>query len=397
MQQTINLIKKVRAEVSKYNIHSHPDYLKLKQNVYKVTNDLVPDRLTFGARMDYLLSLENDPKMLERYYTSCPCCNVIFFRDKGFNSTICNECKNNKLSFCEKHNYVHQKNTKCNKCSIEESLSEYNDSNTDEWVECKICGYRANELTSHLLKVHNIQPKEYKKQFNVEAVKSKILCDRVKGENNPGYQHGGKYSPFSENFIYVDKIDKEQLYKQATKTRKENNNDTTTIEYWLKKTNGNLQEAEILLSERQSTFSLQKCIEKYGEEEGLIRWSKRQETWQNNFPKSNYSKISQELFFAILNNIDKTFHTKIFFAEHNKEKTLNINNYVIKPDFLFDTKVIEFDGDYWHGEKRGNHHRDEFKNNLYKEGKYSLLRIKERDYLKNKNEIIQRCIQFLTQ
>lgn len=137
MQQTINLIKKVRSEVSKYNIHAHQGYNKLKELVYKETENLVPDRLTFGSRMDYLLALENDPKMLERYYSTCPCCNVRFFRDKGFNSIICNECKSNKLSFCEKHNHVHIKNTKCNECSIEESSLQYNNSNIDEWVECK--------------------------------------------------------------------------------------------------------------------------------------------------------------------------------------------------------------------------------------------------------------------
>lgn len=96
------------------------------------------------------------------------------------------------------------------------------------------------------------------------AVKTEFLCDSVKGDKNPAYQHGGKFSPFSDKFIHADKIDIPELYKQVAKTRSDNNNDITTIEYWLKKTEGNLDEAEKLLSERQSTFSLEKCIEKHG-------------------------------------------------------------------------------------------------------------------------------------
>lgn len=53
----------------------------------------------------------------------------------------------------------------------------------------------------------------------------------------------------------------------------------TCIEYWLDKTGGNNKQAEELLSQRQSTFSKAKCIEKFGEEEGLQRWNLRQEKW----------------------------------------------------------------------------------------------------------------------
>jgi hypothetical protein len=61
----------------------------------------------------------------------------------------------------------------------------------------------------------------------------------------------------------------------------------------------NEEEAKKALSERQTTFTLAKCILKYGEETGKQRWSDRQAKWMKNFPKSNFSKISQTLFWSI--------------------------------------------------------------------------------------------------
>ncbi len=61
-------------------------------------------------------------------------------------------------------------------------------------------------------------------------------------------------------------------------------------EYWLLR--GYTQdEAEEKVSERQKTFSIDICIEKYGEEEGTRIWKERQEKWQ----KTLNSKSKEEL------------------------------------------------------------------------------------------------------
>jgi hypothetical protein len=122
--------------------------------------------------------------------------------------------------------------------------------------------------------------KEYKRQYGEDApIKCQAMCDRLKGDQNPAYQHGGKFSVFSEKFVHADPEKKQKAIDKAHKTRVENNSYTTTIEYWLKKTGGNIEEAQRLLTERQATFSLEICIEKYGEEEGRKRWAERQEQW----------------------------------------------------------------------------------------------------------------------
>lgn len=60
-------------------------------------------------------------------------------------------------------------------------------------------------------------------------------------------------------------------------------------------------------------------------------------------------------------------------------------------------KVIEFDGDYWHGEKRGNQKRDaEREANLRKLGYANILRVKERDYKADPDAVTAQCVEFIT-
>lgn len=248
---------------------------------------------------------------------------------------------------------------------------------------------------------------EYKEKHNVDSIKSQKAIDRVKGKNNPAFQHGGKYSPFSDKFIYADTTDKTELVEKVKQSKIENNSDTTKIEYWLKKTNGNVEEAEKLLSERQVTFSLEKCVIKYGYEKGRKVWLKRQEKWHSNYKKSNFSKISQELFWEICKELNSLEH--IYFAElnENKEKdSSGINNElkltlekVILPDFidLNQKKIIEFDGTYWHGKVgHGNKSREEERDNILLNNGYTIVHINENEFKNDKKGIIQKCIEFLT-
>lgn len=67
----------------------------------------------------------------------------------------------------------------------------------------------------------------------------------------------------------------------------------TRIEYWLKK-GYTEEEAKKKLSERQRTFTKEKCIEKYGEVEGLKRWKIRQQKWQTTL-KSKPRKVIDDI------------------------------------------------------------------------------------------------------
>lgn len=66
-----------------------------------------------------------------------------------------------------------------------------NDTDIDQYVECKICSFRAKMLNTHLRKHHvDITVENYKKQHG--AIKAKELDDRIKS---------GQMSPFSKGFV----------------------------------------------------------------------------------------------------------------------------------------------------------------------------------------------------
>ena len=61
-------------------------------------------------------------------------------------------------------------------------------------------------------------------------------------------------------------------------------------------------------------------------------------------------------------------------------------------------KWIEFDGDYWHGEKRGNQQRDKQREKLIFDAipGIQLKRIQERAFRENSEQIISECIDWIT-
>lgn len=218
---------------------------------------------------------------------------------------------------------------------------------------------------------------------------------------------------------YQQQMGNKASLKKKNNPEKYTKSNNTNIEYYLEKTNGNLEEAEKLLKERQSTFSLKKCIEKYGEEEGLKRFNTRQEKWQNALNlksleeierinrkkifKNSYSRMSQELFWILYNKIINDFKD-IYFATLQKEMHEKNNEYIhIFEDksvafldfYIKDLKlIIEFDGVYWHSspEKQISDRIREQK--LINDG-YIIYRVSEKDWLDNKNNIIEGCLNFI--
>jgi hypothetical protein len=310
----------------------------------------------------------------------------------------------------------------------------------DTLVECKVCGVLANSLSTHIIRIHSMSTDEYKSKYNCvhEDIYSERYLDglreRIK-DNNPGTGHGGKFSPYSKNFVKYQGLSDEEvqlriskLYKKTHKSIKDNpQNQPTKIEFYLKQGLSE-EEAREKLSERQSTFSLEKCIEKYGEEEGLKRFTERQDKWQNTLKSkpeeeiremnrkklahchTGYSKISQELFIEIYKEI-KDRYNEIYFAtlseegiiqectkKDNREYIVDTEKSFRRLDFyIHDTeKCIEFDGDYWHGQI-GNVERDRKRDEEIKEARpnIQILRIPEQDFKKHRIKTIEKCINFL--
>lgn len=276
-----------------------------------------------------------------------------------------------------------------------------------EMVTCGSCGMKAHDLIGHIAKIHKMSMADYKSLYNTPTRSDKYRqeqSDRMMGDKNPGWQHNGKFSALSTNFIHANTTNKAAVIEKISKSIKENGNNNCTMSYW-EKQGFTAEQATEKLSERQTTFSLDICIKKYGLEEGTKRWNDRQEKWMKNCKKSNFSKVSQKLFWEIyaqmLNNTDVYFATLLGGvcddSGKNHEYLVSLSVCNVKPDFfhLPSKSIIEFDGDYWHGEKRGNQVRDAARDTaLINEG-FRLLHIKERDYRADPEKTIKQCLEFL--
>lgn len=235
----------------------------------------------------------------------------------------------------------------------------------------------------------------------------RIKSERWLGDNNPGYNHGGKMSKWSNKWKnYSSKEEAElgirEMAAAHSKKMKEGSSHRTTL-YWLNR--GYSEEDAIgKVSKIQVTFSKNKLVEKCGEEQGIKRWNERQEKWLKNYTKTNFSKISQLLFEEIMKELDDSYD--IYFATHNraemekyknKEYTLKLHDRTVKPDFidLNRKRIIEFDGDYWHNNNVANPTREKDRDISIIEGGYEILHVKECEFKKNTQRVIEECLKFL--
>lgn len=133
----------------------------------------------------------------------------------------------------------------------------------------------------------------YGREYALKKLKAK--SERVAGDKNPGYQHGGKLSAFSKNFKNYEGMTDEEIEagqkavaQASSKTKQANpQNENTSIEYYTSRGMSE-EEAIIARSERQSTFSLDKCIAEHGEVKGIQVWSDRQIKWMSSLQDKSF-------------------------------------------------------------------------------------------------------------
>ena len=291
-----------------------------------------------------------------------------------------------------------------------------------------IVKYRDVELQDIDIFFHMYLPykKEHPKDVNSFAL-AEIVCHKHSDQVKDFYEkvllirngytgHGGELSPWSKKFKSYQGMsdeEKQKVIRQKVFCKDRDDfdelkkNSNCTLDYYLARGMSE-EEAKKVLKKRQSTFSLKKCIEKYGEEEGTKRFKERQEKWMSNLPKSNYSQISQKLFWAIYNQLPKEIKNECKFATNdngirndhvNKEFMFELNETYAKLDFYIPSLKcwIEFDGDYWHGEARGNQERDRKREEAIKKVMPSikLKRVSERDFKTNPELIIDECVEWI--
>lgn len=119
----------------------------------------------------------------------------------------------------------------------------------------------------------------------------------------------------------------------------------SNIEYWT--TRGYSHEAAVSkVSESQTTFTLEKCIEKYGKEEGVKVYNERQVKWQSNMDYSTFdTKVTWELYLNKYESLDIAFKEWLILANNKRREGHEPNKMVqelLKSNFLSIRDVYKF-------------------------------------------------------
>jgi hypothetical protein len=322
-----------------------------------------------------------------------------------------------------------------------------------DYVVCKICNRATSNVTGVHLRNHpEWTAEKYKSQFpGIPVIASSVLekitngskkagarmrepehrkrlSKMYSGENNP--MHKSKtteekrksISPFSPSF-YLQKnpdltmdeakilAEKKMMEQKVVSWVKE--------EYWIKK-GFSQEEAKKIISKKQSTFSLETCIEKHGDEEGTKIWKARQDNWKSKVfndkthISGGYSKIGEEFINSIIEILDKMGYdnSNSLYGKNEKFiKTKKGNVYKYDLTFPNSKKIIEFNGDFWHAnpilfeaeylnkpkKMKANQiwEYDLTKKKAAEDNGYIVFVVWERDYRKNKAASIKSCLDFI--
>lgn len=259
-----------------------------------------------------------------------------------------------------------------------------------------------------------------------EAIKRADVGSKIKGQNN-GMSRSHKSEDFSKycspmciefyekRYPYLSKEEQLNMFNEfhkkiSEKTKYFLNN---KLECLLNK-GLSIEDAKNRIEYLRycAAFSLEKCIEKYGEKEGKEFWENRQRKWKESLRKnfieygdgrSPQSKFAKKFIIDIC----KYFNIDI----PTKEKYITKNKKHYAYDLCIGKAIIEFQGDFWHcnptiySEDFINNvsklsakeiwYKDELKKECAESLGYSVLYIWESDSISDYNKELNKCISFI--
>jgi len=145
----------------------------------------------------------------------------------------------------------------------------------------------------------------------------------------------------SEALLKVKEFQKENVKKCNEKRKKDPKKYAgilpVQLQYWLNKGLSE-EEAKKALQKRQQTFTLEKCIKKYGKIDGQKKWQERQDKWKSTLKNKSFEEIEKinkkkdsasfNHFFNKFNNFETAYDNYI--KSCKSKDSMSINYYMKK-------------------------------------------------------------------
>ena len=312
-------------------------------------------------------------------------------------------------------------------CCIQHAKSQKHINKGTANFECKICSslfIRPESLSKHISDLHKeTSSEEYYKKYVIKTDSPNGNCLQC-GKQLKFISIAKGYQKFcrntSCNVLWHNKnSDRLVQSSEGIKlARSSGDNIPTQLGYWLKK-GFSEDDAKLKLADRQNTNSLEKFIERHGEEVGALKWRKRQLKWQETLnSKSDEEKdrisILKTSAIGIISKPERELNKILFNLgfDCKAQKCLHDKNdkrYIY--DIVCKTFLIEFNGDYWHCNPM------KYKSDFFNKSKkmtaqqiwdndktkievaelqgFKVLTIWESDWKINKQKCIDECMRFL--
>ena len=273
-------------------------------------------------------------------------------------------------------------------------------------------------------------PEERQRMLEDWLKKHQASQPKLVGDKNPGHsknttelerkQRSPKCIEFYE-LRYPDLSHEDHLRmlnehkSNVTKILQDPKNQVLCVEHWLDK-GYTIEEAEQKLNEeyQKRSFTLEKCIKKYGEEEGRKKFEDRQIKWQKSLKKhfeyyGDSRSPQSEFAIYLIGRIYRSLKLRKPLTEkYIKDKT---TNRAYAYDFCYKNIIIEFNGDYWHMNPAKYNaddinkttkqraidkwNEDAYKKALAEKYGYKVLVIWESEFNKSMKETLDKCLSFI--
>ncbi len=295
-----------------------------------------------------------------------------------------------------------------------------------DFVKCPICTQKIKQITTKHAKMHGFQnPTDMASKLNLDQ--KTFTCETKRqatiGSKNGAFNHRGKYSKWSKNFIkgYDENWVKNQSDKNSDFMKNGGRKTNKFIlDYWIEKCSGDADKAKEEYIKSQ-TRDLDWFVKKYGEEEGLTRHAAKTEKWLNTLNQKSVeekNEINRKKVSTKGKSISKNeniLYQKLKEKFHLLESQFALNDE--KRSYIYDIrlgdKIIEYNGDFWHANPKvfnesfvnpynkltleKIHEKDLRKIKVAENQNYKILIIWEKDFNENQEKVITECINFLIQ